>query len=256
MTVPGSVYTKSGTVGVAPNLGFRNVRFGDIVSEATGLPTRLFNDLNAITYGEAHFGGGRGERNVACVFIGTGIGMGVVCNGVLYEGEEGLAPEIGHIKYESGHHGRDCGCGQKGCIEAYVSGAHLPALLKDIHDSGLPSPLMRRKDWRQLTSLDIERAAVAGDECAQQLWREVSERCAWLLGIVTMTFNPKVVVIGGGVLQTAPSLREATAAHMPHYSWPSFLANMRVVDTELDDSAGIIGAGIAAHHRNQAPPAA
>jgi len=250
MTVPGSIYNHS-TVGVSPNLGLSGVNFGEVISKATGMQARLYNDLNAITYGETHAGAGRGERNVACVFIGTGVGMGAVCDGILYEGEEGLAPELGHIKYESAHTGRVCGCGQKGCIEAYVSGAHLPELLKDIHDSGTMSRLMQRPDWQRITSVDIEQAAVAGDAGAQLLWKQVAERCAWLLGVVTMTFNPKVIVIGGGVLHMAPSLARAMHEHMPVYSWPSFLKNMQIVDTQLGDNAGIIGAGLAAHHRNR-----
>ncbi len=227
------------------------MNFGEVIGKATDLSARLYNDLNAITYGETHAGAGRGEDNVACVFIGTGVGMGVVCDGRLYEGEEGLAPELGHIKYESAHTGRLCGCGQKGCVEAYVSGAHLPSLLKEVHDSGTKSALMQRTDWQHITSVDIENAAVAGDAGAQMLWRQIAERCAWLLGVVTMTFNPKVIVIGGGVLHMAPSLAHAVSEHMPHYSWPSFLKNMRIVDTELGDNAGIIGAGLAAHHRNR-----
>lgn len=258
MTVPSSVWTETGKVGVAPNLGWRDVLFGPIVEKATGYKVRLYNDLNAITYGEAHAGGGKGERNVACVFIGTGVGMGVVCNGQLYEGEEGLAPEIGHIKYESAHDGRMCGCGQKGCIEAYVSGAHLPHLLKAIRDGGVASPLLesRASDWQKITSVDIEKAVASGDEAASLLWRQVAERCAWLLGVVIMTFNPKVIVVGGGVLQTAPSLSKAMDAHVPHYTWPSFLPNMRIVDTLLGDNAGLIGAGLAAHHRYRGRPTA
>lgn len=250
MTVPSSVWTNSGLVANAPNLGWRDVLFGPVLEKISGLKVRLFNDLNAITYGEAQAGGGQGESDVACVFIGTGVGMGAVCNGKLMEGADGLAPEIGHIKYESPRTGRQCGCGQKGCIEAYMSGAHLPALLRAVHDSGTKSALVeqRQADWQSITSKDIEDACVAGDEAARLLWNDIAERGAWLLGTVIMAFNPRVIILGGGVLQTAPTLAKSVDDALPLYAWPSFLERPRVVQTRLGDNAGIIGAGLAAHH--------
>lgn len=253
MTVPSSVWTETGLVANAPNLGWRDVLFGPILEKASGLKVRLVNDLNAITYGEAMVGDGKGERDVACVFIGTGVGMGAVSNGVLMEGADGLAPEIGHIKYESSVTGRRCGCGQLGCIEAYVSGRHLPELLHDIHENGTPSKLLseRGADWKNINSKDIEDAAVAGDKAAQFLWHDIAERCAWLLGTVIMAWNPRVIILGGGVLQTAPSLARSVDDAVPRYAWSSFLQKLRIVQTTLGDNAGIIGAGLSAHHRKR-----
>ncbi len=253
MTVPSSVWTETGLVANAPNLGWRDVLFGPILEKTSGLPVRLVNDLNAITYGEAMVGDGKGERDVACVFIGTGVGMGAVSNGILTEGADGLAPEIGHIKYESSVTGRRCGCGQLGCIEAYVSGRHLPELLHDVHENGTPSQLIEERGdaWRELTSKDIEEAAVAGDKAARLLWHDIAERCAWLLGTVIMTWNPRVIVLGGGVLQTAPTLAQSVDDAVPRYAWPSFLQKLRIVQTTLGDNAGIIGAGLSAHHRRR-----
>ena len=253
MTVPSSVWTETGLVANAPNLGWRDVHFGPILEKAAGMPVRLVNDLNAITYGEAMVGDGKGERDVVCVFIGTGVGMGTVSNGVLMEGADGLAPEIGHIKYESSITGRRCGCGQLGCIEAYVGGRHLPELLHDVHESGTPSQLIEQRgaDWKHITSKDIEDAAVAGDRAAQLLWHDIAERCAWLLGTVIMAWNPRVIVLGGGVLQTAPTLAKSVDDAVPRYAWSSFLQKLRIVQTTLGDNAGIIGAGLSAHHRRR-----
>lgn len=249
MTVPASVFTTTGLVDVAPNLGWRSVEFGKILEKASGIKVRLYNDLNAITYGEAMKGGGHGEKDVACVFIGTGVGMGNVVAGELFEGADGLAPELGHIKYESARTGRECGCGQRGCIEAYLGGAHLPGLLKSIHDSGTHSQLIasRPDDWQKITSKDIEDAAVGGDAAAKQLWAESAERAAWLLGCVAMIFNPRVLVLGGGVLQTAPTLAKSVDDALAIYAWKSFNKAMQVVQTELGDNAGIIGAGLSGH---------
>ncbi|MBC7794007.1 MAG: ROK family protein [Clostridia bacterium] len=249
MTVPSSVWTNTGKVANAPNLGWRDVAFGPILEKAAGLKVRLLNDLNAITYGEAMVGGGRRERDVACVFIGTGIGVGAVCDGTLLEGADGLAPEIGHIKYVAPAHGRQCGCGQRGCIEAYVGGTHLPALLREIRDNGTPSMLLdqRQSDWQTITSKDIEDAGVAGDEAAKKLWNDIAERGAWVLGLVIMAYNPRVIILGGGVLQSAPNLAKSVDDNLRQYAWSSFLENVRVVQTELGDNAGIIGAGLSGH---------
>ncbi|MEZ4273105.1 MAG: ROK family protein [Myxococcota bacterium] len=101
-----------------------------------GRPVRLVNDLNAICAGEAAVGGGQGSHHVMCVFVGTGVGMGAVSHGRVVEGADGLATELGHIKVQSPETGRLCGCGGRGCLEAYTSGRHLPALLQQKIDAG------------------------------------------------------------------------------------------------------------------------
>ncbi len=206
--VAAQLWVHEGRVAVAPNLGWRDVPYGAMLRARFGRPVRLVNDLDAITAGEAAAGAARGERDVLCIFLGTGLGMGAIVQGQLIEGADGLATELGHIKIEAIDTGRLCGCGQRGCLEAYTSGRHLPALFVEKLAAGLESPLadQAHADPTSLTADVLERAVVAGDAAATALWIEIGERLARALGNVVALLNPRVLGRGGGVLFAAPTL--------------------------------------------------
>src|SRR5262249_4907732 len=113
----------SGVVVNAPNFGWREVDFRALLRGRLGERVELYNDLNAIAFGEATSGAARGARDVLCVFVGTVVGGGLVVEGKLSIGATHLAGEIGHSKVVP--NGRQCGCGQRGCVEAYTSGRNL-----------------------------------------------------------------------------------------------------------------------------------
>lgn len=246
VAVAGSVWIETGVVLNAPNLGWREVPFASLLSEALGRRVRLVNDLNAIAYGEALVGAGRGAADVCCLFIGTGVGMGAVVGGRLLEGADGLAPELGHVKVASADVGRLCGCGQRGCVEAYVSGRHLPELLLEKVAGGAASELVAAaKDLVNPLRADaIDAAARRGDPAAVQLWDEVAERIAWAMGLCIMTLNPRVLVLGGGVLGSAPRLYELTMERLWRHAWAAFGTHLQVRPTALGDDAGIVGAAL------------
>ncbi|MEL6545832.1 MAG: ROK family protein [Myxococcota bacterium] len=242
--IAGSVRAEEGVVAVAPQLGWREAPFGAALQRELGRPVRLVNDLSAICYGEAKVGAGRGSSEVTCLFVGTGVGVGVVTHGRLLEGEHGLATEFGHVRVELSADARQCNCGMRGCIEAYLGGTHLPARLREVaRDSKIVSPLIDRDD---LNSSVIESHAVNGDPAATALWADCAVKLAWAIGALIMTFNPKVLVLGGGVLGTAPSLIARAEAHLPHFAWESFRDTVSVCTSALGDDAGILGAALLA----------
>lgn len=238
----GAVYTRTGIVGVAPQLDWRDVPFGTELAAALGTPVRLVNDLSAISYAEAKVGAGLGHQHVACLFVGTGVGFGAVANGTLLEGSDGLGPELGHLIAERGPDARRCNCGQRGCIEAYLGGHHLPALVRETASAlAVESSLAEGAD---ADASAIEAAARAGDPVAVEFWRLSAERLAWIIATAIMTLEPEVLVLGGGVLRAAPSLVAQARAVLPRFAWASFLHGLEIRESALGDDAGLIGAAL------------
>jgi glucokinase len=123
---------RRGTVANSPHLGWRNVAFGPQLARRLGpaRPVGLYNDVNAIAFGEYGVGAGAGARDLLCVFVGTGIGGGLVVNGALAEGATSSAAEIGHAKVAWGEDAARCNCGGRGCVEAYVGGSYVLARVR------------------------------------------------------------------------------------------------------------------------------
>jgi len=126
--VPGVLDLEKGETLFLPNLPgtWPHVPLRDTITEHTGLPTTLLNDVRSITHGEWRFGAGRGVDTVAVFAIGTGIGGGLVINGQLHLGIGGTGGELGHMTID--YNGPTCGCGNKGCLEAYASGPAIAAM--------------------------------------------------------------------------------------------------------------------------------
>jgi glucokinase len=238
----GQLDAPSGVIAVSPNLGWRDVRFGELLAQTLGRPVRLVNDLNAIAVGEARAGAGRGEADVLCIFVGTGVGMGIVCGGTLWEGADGLAGELGHIKIASPQSGRLCGCGERGCLEAYAGGAHLRDLWQQKREAGSSSALTAEA----VNAASLDAAAADEDAAAVALWYDVADVIARGVGIAVTLFNPRVVVLGGGVLERAPNLRALVDQAFTAYAGAPYRARLRVVASALGDDAGAVGAALLA----------
>ena len=128
----GQIDRKAGIVVDAPNLGVKDMHLGDILGRQFGKPVAVGNDVEVAALGEFIYGAGQGYNNFVCLFVGTGIGSGIVQNGRLYTGLTGTAGEAGHMLIEAG--GRLCGCGGRGCLEAYASRtAMTKAIMAEIH---------------------------------------------------------------------------------------------------------------------------
>jgi glucokinase len=203
------------------------VPFGERLAAALGPRVRVgvYNDVNAITWGEVSAGSARGCRDVLGVFVGTGIGGGVVVDGRLVEGETNTAGEIGHAKVRWDEAAEPCACGQRGCLEAYLGGSYLEKRLAP--------------RWRYPSEAD--EAAAAGDPKALALWTELSTLCAVTLGNAVAVLNPERLVLGGGVLSRCPVLFEQIATAVYLTAPQASSEGLSIVEASLGDDAGLIG---------------
>lgn len=225
---------RRGTVANAPNLGWRDVDFGARLAARLGRPLGVYNDVNAIAYGEYGLGAGHGARDLLAVFVGTGIGAGVIADGRLVEGATNCAGELGHVKVAWGADAAPCNCGGRGCVEAYVGGVHLQARI--------------RAESKHQHAGEVDAAAAAGEPWAAALWERSATLLAVAIGNAVTVLNCDRVVLGGGVLGRAPALRARTVAAMEELMPPALWAPLSIVDAALGDDAGLLGAALLATH--------
>jgi glucokinase len=238
---------ESGLVRVAPNLGWRDVPLGALLAQRLGRPVRVVNDLSAAAWGELKAGAGRGVSDVFVVFVGSGVGSAIIVRGQLVTGVTGVAGELGHVKMVP--NGRKCGCGERGCLEAYAGGHNLIAQLREAVDGSRPTLLKQlaaELGTRPLVPTLLQTAAETGDPVAL----EVFERAGAFLGLAVANqvtvLNPARLVLGGGVLMHLPGLKRMLIAGVQTYASAVSREALTISDAELGDDSGIIGAALLA----------
>jgi glucokinase len=166
------------------------------ILEETGIPCYIENDANAIALGETWMGAGRGYGHVCCLTLGTGVGGGVIIDGQLLRGADGMAAELGHIAVES--NGARCNCGSNGCLETFASATGMLRMLsealpqtKTTSLSGIPV--------EQITPAVIYQHAERGDPLSLKILQDAGRGLGSGLASLINTFNPEIIIIGGGV---------------------------------------------------------
>jgi len=240
----GQIPVDSGLIAVAPNLGWRNVPLGTLLSERLGHPVRLVNDLSAAAWGELHAGAGRGAQDLLVVFVGSGVGSAIIANGQLLRGANGVGAELGHVKVVPD--GRACGCGERGCLEAYAGGHHLIAQARELLLEGGAPELARLCAQEPLTPLTLERAAQAGDARAHAVHARAGQMLALAVANQVTVLNPARLILGGGVLNHCPGLRQQVLDGVQAWSGRTAREGLLVLDAELGDDSGLIGAALLA----------
>lgn len=253
--VPGTLDMEHGTVKFLTNLPghWPNVPLAATIHEMIGLPIFLINDVRAITYGEWKFGAGRGATSMACFAIGTGIGGGLVVDNRLVLGIEGTAGEVGHISID--HDGPVCGCGSRGCVEAFASGPAIAAAGIKAVVQGFETSIGKMADYdlNKITAELIFRAAQAGDAVA----RDIFEKAGYYIGIavanVLSTVGSRRIVIGGGVALAGDLLLDAIRRTIKERVRLMPVDQVEVVPAALGTDAGVIGAAAWAAGQMAAP---
>ncbi len=239
---------RRGTVAVSPHLNWRDVAFGELLASRLGSRFRLgvYNDVNAITWGEHVAGSARGCRDVLAVYVGTGIGGGVIANGHLLEGSTNCAGEIGHVKVRWDDTAEPCACGGRGCVEAYVGGSYLDrriarelAAQSKKNQSRAIALAGRLAD---VTPSHVDQAAGEGDDWALDLWTEVATLLAVALGNALALLDSERLVLGGGLLSRTPTLYSLVETTLMVVAPHPILERLDIVEAELGDSAGLVGA--------------
>ena len=237
-----------GIVVNAPNLHWRDVPFVDLLRARLGpqQPLGLYNDVAAITHGEWSVGAGVGVRDLLAVFVGTGVGGAVIADGRSIDGASMCAGEIGHIKVAHGDAAPLCGCGMRGCVEAFVGGTHLQARIRQELAHGAHSAALARADGdvEQLHPGHLDAAAADGDAYALGLYTELAPLLAIAIGNAITLLNPARLVLGGGMLSRMPVFRAHVLAALPGAVNPAQLAPLSIVEPALGDDAGMLGSAL------------
>ncbi|GLW66335.1 sugar kinase [Actinomadura rubrobrunea] len=240
--VPGPVSFREG-VPVAPPImpGWDRYPVREVVSRELGCPVLVDNDVNIMALGELHAGLARSVEDFLLVKIGTGIGCGIVVNSAIYRGVSGCAGDIGHIRVDDD--GPVCACGNIGCLEAYFGGA---ALARDalVAARSARSPFLaeRLAEAGEVTAADVAAAAQAGDPVAVEMIREGGRRVGQVLASLVSFFNPGLVIIAGGVAGLGHTLLAEIRSVVYRRSAPLATGNLPIVLSELESTAGVIGA--------------
>jgi len=251
---PGAVDTVTGIVHAAINLGWNDVPLGEELQARLGLPVFVDNDVNIGLLGEYVYGAGQGALHMVGIWVGTGIGGGVIVNGQSLYGWRGAAGEIGHIVVEP--HGRRCGCGREGCVEAYASKTAMMKMIEEQMEQGRDSlvpKIMKKKGKKRLTSSVIAAALEEGDAPMT----EAIQTAQFYLGILTANLvnvlDPQVIVFGGGLVERlgASFIKPVAQTAREYFLQQENAESIRIVPSALGDDAGPVGAAVVAYRRLQ-----
>ena len=205
-------------------------RVAAMIPGVPGVPVRLGGDGVCMALGEHWLGAGRGARFMLGMVVSTGVGGGLVLDGVPYTGRTGNAGHVGHVVVEQD--GRPCACGGRGCVETVAAG---PSLVRWARANGWAAP-------PGAGARDLAAAAAAGDPLAVRAFRRGATALAAMIASVGAVCDLDLVVIGGGVAKSADLLFDPVRAALADYAGLDFLAGLRVVPAELGGEAGLVGA--------------
>lgn len=236
----------TGRVQGAPGLpGWDDVPIVDMVTAAYDRPAFLENDATAAALGEYRFGPWHGVRHMLYLTVSTGVGGGLIVDGQLYRGAAGNGGEFGHVIID--WNGRSCGCGQRGCIEAYASGSSIARRAAEALRAGEESSL------REVPEVTAEAVAAhardRADRLARRVWDETTAALGRAVAVMINVVEPQLVVLGGGVTRAGDALLlPVRAAALGQAMRPAGRA-ARVELSAHGDRVGVVGAAAAAHLR-------
>jgi len=233
--MPGFVDSAHGFVHHLTNVeGWDEVPLAKLVTERTGLPCTVENDVKAMTYGEWKYGAAKGVQHAVCITLGTGVGGGLILSGRLHRGAQFGAGEIGHASID--YRGRPSPYGAFGGLEEYVGNQQITeraAALYRINRINRPV--------EKCTPKEMAEAARAGDPIARCLWETIGDEIGAAMANVVWIVNPEVIVIGGGVAKAGELLFEPIRRSVCSRTVQLFHENLRIVPAALGNDAGIIG---------------
>lgn len=244
LAVAGLIDAERGVVMVSPNIpAFRNLALTGPLSERLGIPVSIENDASAAALGEHRFGAGRGTRHLLHATLGTGIGGGLVIDGRLYRGAQGLAGEIGHIVLDPA--GPPCGCGARGCLEAIAGGVAFGRRARRLVESGSVPVLAEIAAGQPATAGHLAEAARRGAPAAIAEIRNGGHSIGIGLGSIVNILNPDAVTLSGGLLGMGDFLLDPLRAAMASLAYGP-AAGTPIRTSTLGEDAGLLGAAAVA----------
>ena len=241
----GLVDSSEGMLHFSPNLpGWSDVPLASIFRDALGLEVTVENDVNAACWGEYRFGAGRETGCFVTLTLGTGVGGGIVLDGRLYRGAQGMAGEVGHQVIAAD--GPLCACGNRGCVEALVGA---PAIIRRVREASARGEETVLSASSDLTVKEIAKAASEGDGVAVRALADAGRFLGIGLANIVHVLNPDLIAIGGGVAGAGDLIIAPARESMTRHLMSEVLASVRVVPAELGNEASFIGAASLAAER-------
>ena len=242
MGIPGTINSKAGVITYSNNINFEKVPVVKEFQKYINCPVYINNDANAAALGEAKFGSGKGSRDVVFVTLGTGVGTGIITEGILLEGKMGAGAEGGHIALKMG--GELCSCGKRGCWEAYASASALIRQTRKAMESH-PDSLMNEEAAKEgkVSGRTAFLAARAGDAAGLAVVnRYVKYVAEGLINLVNI-FRPEALLIGGGVSNEGEYFIRKLQSRVTRFSYGGKRnPYVKVLKAELMNDAGLLGA--------------
>jgi len=236
VAIPALMNLGEGKIDIAPNLPMLDgVALEAQLEKALGLAVVLENDATAAAIGEHWLGASRGFENSICVTLGTGVGGGIILNGLALRGPDGTAGEIGHICVEPDGH--PCGCGSWGCVEQYASATAVVRLAEEL--IGSCGSIIDAS--RPFNAKDVYDAAKNGDKAAIETFRRMGNYLGLALAGLVNTLNPEAIVIAGGMSAAWDMFIDAVRAQLKTRAFREPALRVKLFRAELADDAGILG---------------
>ncbi|WP_373892816.1 ROK family glucokinase [Virgibacillus natechei] len=237
---PGFIDGDNGFVYEAVNIGWKNFQLANQLKDKSGLPVFVENDANIAVLGENWKGAGNQARNVIAITLGTGVGGGIIANGAILNGENGMAGEIGHTTIDP--KGRLCNCGRLGCLETIASATGIARQAMDKLQNNPASTLAAHYgETGTISAKDVFDLAKTGDADCKHIIHETADTLGLFIANMGTTINPSKVLIGGGVSKAGDQLLREIKNAFQKYALPrvSEICEMKIA--QLGNDAGIIG---------------
>ena len=237
----GNYYT--GDILYAPNLPWKGeIHFAQLMTEKFGIPTALTNDANAAAVGEMTYGAARGMKDFIMITLGTGVGSGIVINGKVVYGHDGFAGELGHvIAVREG--GRTCGCGRKGCLEAYASATGVARSAQEIMKATTKPSLLHNTPLDKITSKDVFDAAMSGDEVAKKIFNYTGKILGECFADFVTFSAPEAIILFGGLSKAGDLILNPIVEHMEKNMLDIWKGKVKILFSDLKEAdAAVLGA--------------
>ena len=238
----GQVDRKNGVLVNAVNLECRNLDFKKPLEKEFNIPVFTGNDVEVATIGELNFGAGKVYKDIVCIFVGTGIGSGIVKDGKMHLGASETAGEIGHIIVDL--NGRACSCGANGCLEAYASRTAIESRILGAIKKGRTSIITDLAKQGSISSKHIKKALDAHDDVVCQYVTEAVEYLSGGIASVMNFYNPKLIILGGGLIQSVDEFYLNTIKKARTKALPIPAHATEFKKAGLGDYSGVIGASM------------
>ncbi|MEI9921385.1 MAG: ROK family protein [Bacteroidota bacterium] len=236
----GNYYT--GTIEKATNLKWKEeLPLAKMFTDEFGIPCVLTNDANAAAVGEMVYGNAKGMKDFVVITLGTGLGSGFVCNGMLLNGKHGIAGEVGHTSVNPT--GRYCNCGKRGCLETYVSATGIKRTVYKLLADHLEPSELRGISFDNLNTKMITEAAMRGDVVAKAAFEYTGRILGMKLAETVVHTDPEAIFLFGGLSQAGDLIFKPTIKHMEANLMPLFRGKVKVLPSALQNQAApILGA--------------